>query len=199
MNKSRILSLVFILLLNPLSVSGSDIIFFDNFKYFLPLGNDRTHDYKSLRHRIIGRYGDYRKSAISGHRHSGIDIQGTFGETVYSIGKGRVTHIFRHFPHKTIYIQHDNGAGASFYSVYIHIEDIRVNVGDWVTENTALARIFNCEELRAAQFCTPPHLHFEIRHNISDRGDATFNCMSISDLDRYCMDPLQFFRRVSKE
>jgi murein DD-endopeptidase MepM/ murein hydrolase activator NlpD len=199
MTKFKFISLSFLLFLVPLSLSGYDIPISDDRKYFSPLGSDRTLGYKSLRHRLIGEYGDYRKSTVSGHKHSGIDIQGKFGETVYSIGKGRVTHIFRPFPHKTIYIQHDNGAGAPFYSVYIHIEDILVNVGDWVTENTPIARIFNRGELGAAKFYTPPHLHFEIRHNISDRGNATFKSMSIPELNKYCMDPLEFFKRISKE
>ncbi len=165
--------------------------------YYIPLGNYRT-DYAKLKERIIGKYGDYRSSNVPGHKHSGIDIEGNFSEPVYSIGKGTVTHIFRGFPHKTIYIRHSDGKGMPFYSVYIHVEDIKIKVGDRVTKNTIIARIFNKEELMSSNFGTPPHLHFEIRHNINDKGEASYKSMSIYELNQYCMDPLIFFNNTLK-
>ncbi len=164
-------------------------------KYFIPIGIDRTADYNKLTEKIIGQYGVHRSSNVHGHKHSGIDIQGDFGETVYSIGKGTIIKIFREFPHKTIYIQHNENDDALFYSVYIHVEDIQINIGDPVSENTPIARIFNREELILANFGTPPHLHFEIRHNIDDMGEATFKSMTLSELNKYCIDPLKFFNK----
>jgi len=164
-------------------------------RYFVPLGHDRTTDYNSLKKRIIGRYGDYRKSNVPGHKHSGIDLEGNFSEPVYPIGEGKVTHIFRSFPHKTIYIMHNDSRGKPFYSAYVHIEDIKVRVGDRVTKDTVIARIFNEEELRASDFGTPPHLHFEIRHNIEDNGTASYKSMNISELNKYCIDPLIFIKK----
>lgn len=166
-----------------------------NPKYLLPIGSDRA-DYNKWIKNIIGRYGDYRRSHVKGHKHSGIDIRGNFGETVYSIGRGTVINIFREFPHKTIYIRHSES--ELFYSVYIHVEDIQVNIGDRVSENTPLARIFNRDELNMAEFGTPPHLHFEIRHNIDDKGDATFKSMTLEDLNKYCINPLKFFKKGTK-
>ncbi len=167
-------------------------------RYFVPLGNDRTTDYNKLKKRITGRYGDYRKSNVPGHRHSGIDLEGKFNEPVYSIGDGTVTHIFRKFPHKTVYILHDNSGGKPFYSAYIHVEDIKVRIGDRVTKDTVIARIFNEEELNASNFGTPPHLHFEIRLSIDDNGAASYNSMNISGLNKYCMDPSLFFEKTLK-
>ena len=163
--------------------------------YFVPFGNDRTADYNKLINRIIGRYGDYRKSNLPGHKHSGIDIEGNFNETVYPIGDGTVTHIFRSFPHKTIYILHNDSRGKPFYSAYVHIEDIKVRIGDKVTKDTVIARIFNEEELEVSNFGTPPHLHFEIRHNIDDNGTASYKSMNINQLNKYCIDPLVFFKK----
>lgn len=105
-HRSKLVLLFLILIL--LIKAGSDSLGYDEINYFLPVGNDRSHDFKGLTDRIIGRYGDYRKSYIRGHKHSGIDIKGNFNEPVYSIGQGVVSHVFRGFPHKTIYIRHQD-------------------------------------------------------------------------------------------
>ena len=65
-----------LLILILLTKTGGGPLGYDGINYFLPVGNDRSHDFKDLTDRIIGRYGDYRKSYITGHRHSGIDIKG---------------------------------------------------------------------------------------------------------------------------
>jgi len=169
-------------------------LLFDHSEYWFPLGNNRSIYNSKLDQRIISKYGDNRNSKIKGHKHSGIDIQGDFGEKVYSMGKGTVTHIFRNFPHKTIYIRHNDRKNTVFHSVYIHIEDIQVNIGDLVTGDTTVGRIFNREELISTNFGTPPHLHFEIRHCIDDKGEATFKSMSIQELNKFCIDPLKFFK-----
>jgi len=191
----RPILILLILILILLTKTGSDPLGYGGISYFSPVGNDRLHHFKDLTDRIIGRYGDYRKSSIRGHKHSGIDIKGNFNEPVYSIGKGVVTCIFRYFPNKTIYIRHQDVRGTTFYSVYIHVEDIRVHIGEKVTENTIIGRLFNPKELGRSNFGTPPHLHFEIRHNTVDKGNATFTCMTIRELNNYCMDPIMFFRK----
>jgi murein DD-endopeptidase MepM/ murein hydrolase activator NlpD len=183
------------LILIIITKAGSDSLGYDEINYFLPVGNDRSPHFSDLTDRIIGRYGDYRKSHIRGHKHSGIDIKGNFNEPVYSIGQGVVSHIFRDFPHKTIYIRHQDERVTPFYSVYIHVEDIQVHIGESVTENTIIGRLFNPIELEQSDFGTPPHLHFEIRHNIDDKGNASFSCMTIRELNDYCMNPIMFFRK----
>jgi len=176
-------------------VEPTDILTYD-YDYFVPIGLDRTSDYNKLKERIIGRYGDYRKSNVPGHKHSGIDLEGKYNEPVYPIGDGTVTHIFRSFPHKTIYIRHNDSRGKPFYSAYVHVTDIKVRTGDRVTKDTVVARIFNEEELKSSNFGTPPHLHFEIRHNIDDNGTASYKSMNIDELNKYCIDPLIFFKKA---
>jgi murein DD-endopeptidase MepM/ murein hydrolase activator NlpD len=193
--QSRPLFILILFILILLAKAGSDPLWSDGIDYLLPVGNDRSRNLKDLEDRIIGSYGDYRKSHITGHKHSGIDIKGDFNEPVYSIGRGLVSHIFRDFPHRTIYIRHQDERGTPFYSVYIHIEDIQVQLDENVTENTIIGRLFNQEELDQSDFGTPPHLHFEIRHNIDDNGSASFSCMTIRELNNYCMDPLTFFEQ----
>lgn len=188
---SLIIAFVLIFIIEPVLENGIQA---SSQKIILPIGTDRTADYSKWSKKIIGRYGDHRKSYVQGHKHSGIDIQGNLGETVYPIANGTVVKIFREFPNQTIYIQHKIGENTIIFSVYIHVEDIQINTGDRVSEKTPIARIFNQEELAAADFGTPPHLHFEIRHNIDDRGEATFKSMTLKELNKYCIDPLIFFK-----
>lgn len=192
--KKNILLIILIFFTTGLSFANElGEILKSDLNFFSPLGNDRS-DYTKLKNRITGNYGDYRRSNVPGHKHSGIDIKGNFNEPVYSIGKGTVTHIFRRFPHKTIYIRHSHSKNMPFYSVYTHVKDIKIRIGDNVSEDTIIARIFNKKELEYSNFGTPPHLHFEIRHNIDDKGEASFKSMSISELNEYCIDPLIFFK-----
>ena len=85
-----------------------------------------------------------------------------------------------------------------FYSSYVHVADLKVRIGDKVDKDTIIARIFNEEELRNSKFGTPPHLHFEIRHRIDDNGAASFKSMNITELNKYCIDPLIFFKKSLK-
>ena len=201
MIKITIIPIAIILFFTPAFLFGNEEITFHTYgqKYFLPFGHGRSTDLNILKKRITGRYGDYRKSYVPGHMHAGIDLKGDFNEPVYSIGKGTVTHILRDFPHKTIYIRHNDSRGKPFYSAYVHVEDIKIQVGDRVTKDTPIARIFNEEELRASDFGTPPHLHLEIRHNISDNGAASYKSMSVSELNKYCIDPLVFFEKLKQK
>ena len=151
--------------------------------------------YKLFENRIIGRYGDIRKSHLAGHRHAGIDVCGNYNEWMFAIGPGTVVAVFREFPDKTVYIRHVIEKSTVVYSVYIHLEDIAVAVGDYVTKDTPVGRLFNKQELVLSDFGVRPHLHLEIRHDLSDRGKATFTGMAIDELNRYCYDPLPFFYR----
>ncbi len=167
--------------------------------FFCPIGKNRTLRISQIEQNIIGYFGDRRVSNVYGHKHAGIDIKGSYGESVYPITKGKVVKIFRDFPNKTICIKHFNNFGDIFYSMYIHLEDIQVSIGDYVYESTYLGRIFNIHELEESEFETEPHLHLEIRHSIDDGGKATFGSMNLLELKRYCIDPLEFFKIDNKQ
>jgi murein DD-endopeptidase MepM/ murein hydrolase activator NlpD len=165
------------------------------FEIYSPFKDPDRKNLRTLRRRIIGRYGDYRRSYKPGHLHAGTDFRGAFEELVYPIARGEVYLLFREFPHKTIVIRHDHPVGEIFYSLYVHVEDIRVREGEAVDENTPLARLFTEDELFRADFGTDVHLHLEIRPSLEDGGAASYSSMNRADLDRFCMDPLVFFRR----
>ncbi len=164
-------------------------------EFFSPFLETDRKSLRVIRRRLSGRYGDYRRSYMPGHLHAGIDLKGDFEETVYPIGRGFVHLVFRDFPHKSVVVKHTLPDGNVFYSMYVHIEDIRVEEGDAVTEKTPLARLFNREELERAEFGTANHLHLEIRKSLEDRGWASASSMTMKELNRYCLDPLDFFEK----
>ena len=126
--------------------------------------------------------------------NAGVDLEGSFNETIYAIGYGQVHLIFRDFPHKSVIIKHHLEGGDLLFSVYTHVEDIEVNVGDWVEVRTPLARLFNEDELKQANFGTPNHLHLEIRKSLADEGRASYSSMTKQDLNKFCIDPMEFFK-----
>jgi hypothetical protein len=191
-NKHR--SIVFLFLVSILAFlfietkAGVKPEFFSPFK-----GPDRK-TYGSIEGRLIGSYAEYRKSYKPGHLHAGVDLEGYFNEKVYAIGYGQVQEIFRDFPHQTVIVKHTLPDGDLMFSVYTHVEEIEVHVWEWVDELTPLARLFNEDELKRANFGTPNHLHLEIRKSINDEGRASYASMTRHELDTYCMDPMEFFK-----
>jgi murein DD-endopeptidase MepM/ murein hydrolase activator NlpD len=178
---------------------GSESVLDSSSLFYAPISAENRRDFSLLKKQIIGQYGDFRSSPKRGHKHAGIDILGDFNETVHAIGKGIVIQIFRHFPHKTIVIKHDIQTEDSLYSVYTHVEEIQVRIGDRVTHETPIARLFTQEELARSNFGTMNHLHFEMRTSIADNGRASWASMTLPELSRYCMDPLLFFKQQFKE
>ena len=164
-------------------------------EFFSPFLETDRKSFRLLQRRLSGRYGDYRRSYKPGHLHAGIDLKGDFEETVYPVGRGFIERVFRDFPHKSVVVKHTLPDGSIFYSMSVHLEGIRVEEGDAVTEKTPLARLFNREELQKADFGTANHLHLEIRTSLEDGGWASASSMTMDELNRFCLDPLEFFRR----
>ena len=165
-------------------------------EFFSPFKESDRQSFALIKKRVVGVYGEFRRSYKPGHHHAGLDLWGAFSETVYAIGYGWVVRIFRGFPHRSVIVEHHLPDGQVIYSAYVHIEDIQVKVGDWVDEKTALARVFNRDELERANFYTPNHLHLEIRKSLADQGKASYASMSMRALNQICLDPLTFFKNV---
>ncbi len=163
-------------------------------EFFSPFNETDRQKLSLIEQRITGIYGEFRRSYKPGHHHAGLDLRGEFNEKVYAIGFGWVVQIFRQFPHRSVVIEHHLPDGNILYSMYVHVEDIQVRIGDWVDAHTHLARLFNEEELERADFSTANHLHLEIRKTLADRGRASYASMSMSELNKACMNPLKFFK-----
>jgi murein DD-endopeptidase MepM/ murein hydrolase activator NlpD len=166
------------------------------YEFFSPFKESDRQSFPLIKKRVVGIYGEYRRSYKPGHHHAGLDLWGAFNETVYAIGYGWVVRVFRGFPHRSVIVEHHLQDGQVLYSAYVHIEDIQVEVGDWVDEDTALARVFSTEELERANFNTPNHLHLEIRKSLADDGYASYASMNMRALNQFCLDPLKFFKNA---
>jgi len=167
-------------------------------QFYAPFADSARQQYAVIESRLISRYGDYRSSAIKGHKHAGIDLQGACGEPVYAIGAGTVEGIFRGFPNRTLIVKHYLPAGDSVYSEYTHIEDVTVRPGERVDQNTCLGRIFNAEEVQRSNFNAVSHLHLEFRKSLADSGKASWQSLTMAELDKYCHDPVLFLPQYMK-
>jgi putative glutamine amidotransferase len=147
----------------------------------------------TLQQRLGSRYGDHRTSFVAGHKHGGLDLRTTPGEDVFAVCEGRVADLHLGFPHRTVVVEHHLADRSIVYSSSKHITDIGVAVGDRVTAETRLGRVFNDEEQRRAPWGLN-HLHFELRHDISDGGAASWRSMSMAELDAHARDPWPFFQ-----
>lgn len=165
---------------------------------YSPFKEPGRERYVNLQKRIFSRFGVYRITPQKGHRHAGIDLQGSFGEKVFAIGPGVVVRDYWIFPNRAIAVQHVLGDGSSIYSAYVHIEDIKVRVGQQVDETTELGRIFTQAEMRRARYRSPPHLHLEIRNSMFDDGRSSFSSMTMPALNEYCRNPETFMRSLMR-
>lgn len=88
--------------------------------------------------------------------HTGIDFSAPTGTPIYATGNGVVT-LIRH--DRTGYGTHlmiDHGYG--YETVYAHLHDYSVEIGDQVTKGQKIARVGNTGT------STAPHLHYEVRY-----------------------------------
>jgi hypothetical protein len=145
----------------------------------------------ALQNRIVGSFGDFRASVKRGHKHAGVDLKGSYSEAVVPIAAGVIVGVSYRRYNGTVVIRHYRPQSEPLYSSYVHIEDIRVNVGDQVCEKDTLGRIFTQEEFKASAF-SYPHLHLEIRKSFSDKGRASSYSMTLASLEKFCIDPIRF-------
>ncbi|HEX3048073.1 MAG TPA: M23 family metallopeptidase [Bacillota bacterium] len=166
-------------------------------QFFSPFNEPNRARYQTIINRCISKYSDYRSSTIKGHKHAGIDLRGKFSESVYPIGYGEVYDILYSFPNLAIVIYHPLPNHSYIYSIYTHVVDIQVKIGAWIDQNTVIARLFDAEEKRKAEFQTN-HLHLEIRKSMEDNGRASYASMTMADLNRFCTDPREFLKKNLK-
>ena len=113
------------------------------------------------------RYGGTELSP--GVTHTGVDIPALAGTPVLAAGPGIVTWagwgLFSNSPDNVkdpygiaVAIRHDFGyRGKPLYTVYAHMQDVNVAVGQWVDTGTQIGLVGD------TGYTTGPHLHFELR------------------------------------
>lgn len=93
---------------------------------------------------------------INGTNHGGIDIAADTGTLVNVVADGKVVYADeRIVTGKSVVIAHFPGV----YTMYYHLDSIKVNKGDFVEQGTTIATV------GSSGFSTGPHLHWEMRVN----------------------------------
>lgn len=106
---------------------------------------------------VMSNFGS-RRSPITGkwQRHSGVDLQGTYWDTVYSTGTGKVIMSSWNSGYgKCIEIEHIGG----YTSKYAHLSRVWVRKGDSVDVGDPIGK---CGRTGSV---TGQHLHYEISRN----------------------------------
>lgn len=164
--------------------------------WVLPFETTNRRDINTIRQ--ISKFGAYRSSYIKGHIHTGSDIVPESKSTeyvwVYPIGTGVVCSIHLDHPHITVVIKHKDENGKTIYSSYKHLYGALVSLGESVNINTKLGRLYTPSEAKQLNG-NYDHLHLEIRMHFDDLGVASWATMTMGDLNKRFIDPLEFFNK----
>lgn len=137
---------------------------------------------------------------VKQHYHTGVDIQNgnldPAGETVYAIAAGKVIAIEDPPPQRRITIEHILPNRTKVWSVYVHIIEAQVKIGDRVESETVIARLMNQAELEAYGW-EYHHVHLEILKKSPLPATEfyyrkTFTCYTAEQVDEYFYDPVVF-------
>ena len=107
--------------------------------------------------KITSSFGSYRNAAFNvTNFRSGIDIQTDKGEPVRAVHNGRILYAswFKGYGNMMI-IDH----GASYYTVYAHVEEMFKSIGDRVDGGDVIATAGDTGSMNGAR------LYFEVRHH----------------------------------
>ena len=106
--------------------------------------------------KVIGDFGNIRKSGKVAIQHLGVDLEATTGTPVFAINDG-VVKLSKELPNygKTIIIDH----GVGIFSLYLHLEEFKVSEGERVKRGEIIALSGN------TGYSISPHLHFSIKIN----------------------------------
>lgn len=108
--------------------------------------------------RLITSHFGYRRHPIWGIRmfHSGIDISGNYGDSIYAVNDGRVIYSgWQSGYGKVIIIDHGNNMST----LYAHCSQLLVGEGTAVKKGQIIGKV------GSTGWSTGNHLHFEVRKN----------------------------------
>ncbi len=137
------------------------------------------------------------------HYHTGIDLQNSEpqipGVPIYPIAAGKVIAIEDPLPQRRITIEHNLPDGSKVWSVYIHVSNEQVAVGDMVDTETVIAYLMSGSEL-AVYGKEFDHVHLEIMKQMPDlvseyHQRKTFTCYTENEVDEYFYNPEEFLKR----
>ncbi len=104
--------------------------------------------------KVVGDYGDIRKSGKLSIQHLGVDLKAAVGTPVLAVNDGKVV-FEKSLPDygNTLVIDH----GLGVYSLYLHLSQFNVAEGDMVAQGQTVALSGD------TGYVTGPHLHFSIK------------------------------------
>lgn len=114
---------------------------------------------------IVGDFGVLRKENNLSLRHLGVDLDAPLNTPVYAINSGvvKLTKEFKTYG-KTVVINH----GLGIYSLYLHLNDIKVKEGEEVKRGEVIGLVGN------TGYSLGPHLHFSIKVNEASVNPLNF-------------------------
>lgn len=178
----------------------------------LPRYEDMETDFNSLFTYITvfkGAYMDEERTVGAGS-HDGLDIRAPIQTPVFSIGHGIVTKVRNDDNNKYVVVEHRNvkyaGTIGNYYSSYLHLDSVKVNVGDVISKWTVIGKV------GMSGITTTPHLHLQIDNqdapfypywpfSLEDAGnagmsffDGVTNGLNQDIIDLYSVDPIKFIK-----
>jgi len=124
---------------------------------------------------VAGAFGNIRKSGGVQLQHLGVDLNAEIGDPVYAINSGQVVFTEQMINNgNTIILDH----GLGIYSLYLHLDEFNVALGDMVERGDIIASAGN------TGYSLGSHLHFSVK--INNKTVST------------SVDPLRFIAAMNK-
>jgi len=188
----------------------ADVASKESTAWFLPINVVNRQSLENVRLTAIGEFGRPRqaRAKVSAHLHTAIDLMRPTGnyvhQSIFPASVGSVISIRTDGPFAQIIIEHQELGGEFVWTIYEHIAEAKVGLGEVVNPERAIGRFFNKNELDKFgwQF---DHLHFEILKHPPRRVKSepqlplrlystyTLECYDQDDLRKYYHDPRDFF------
>lgn len=147
---------------------------------------------------------------IGSGSHDGVDIRAPMETPIFSIAHGIVSKVRNDDNNKYIVVEHRNvkykNKIGNYYSSYLHLSSVSVNVWDVITKGTILGKV------GMSGITTTPHLHLQIDNedapfypywpfSLEEAGssnmsffDGVSNGLNSNSLDLYSVDPIDFVK-----
>jgi len=152
---------------------------------------------------VTSNYGwrDMDKDGKKDDYHYGVDYRAAEGTNVYASGDGRVVKAeYNKGGYGNVIVIEHNNNGYYTYTLYAHLDSMKVRPGDTVTAGQEIGRSGNTGSLSKVPY--PYHLHFEVIDNngrqILEFENSEEGHMGIPG-DEYRKDPIAYLEESMKK
>jgi len=193
MKKNKVLCLFILVIFLPL-FSEENGIFAK--KFYMPFSTNNRNKFSWSYVTQSGNFAVWRKpyKGIKGHYHAGLDFKNPGKrkgavEAVYASAKGVVYSLHKNGPSSFVMIKHNLEGNRTIYSVYTHINDIVVSVGDTVDYTSVIGSFIDKKGLdKWGEYLN--HIHFEILKTApkfigNENGHPVYSSYSIDCISRF--------------